>query len=64
MYRTLETLVENGGDTEDMKDYWISAVSAAHQQLQESPLLQEDYEIIFRNEEYLAELVLQLMASF
>ncbi|XP_071525034.1 uncharacterized protein [Panulirus ornatus] len=65
MYRSLEELVTRGGGSEEeLSDYWRNAVSAAHQHLEESPLLEEDYEIIFRNEEYLAELVLELMASF
>ncbi|XP_042219611.1 uncharacterized protein LOC121864602 isoform X3 [Homarus americanus] len=64
MYSSLEDFIRLGGEAVDMGDFWINMTQASHHHLQESPILEEDYEAIYQNEEYLTELVLELLASF
>ncbi|KAG7170278.1 hypothetical protein Hamer_G016081 [Homarus americanus] len=61
---SLEDFIRLGGEAVDMGDFWINMTQASHHHLQESPILEEDYEAIYQNEEYLTELVLELLASF
>nr|XP_045612827.1 uncharacterized protein LOC123767304 isoform X4 [Procambarus clarkii] len=64
MYTSLETLIEKDGWDQVMESFWRSTIIAAQNYTKESPIHDVNFEVIFQNEEYLAELVLQLMASF
>ncbi|XP_068227570.1 uncharacterized protein [Palaemon carinicauda] len=65
MYEQLETLVRAGpSKEEDLQNYWKSMIEESHSRLREDPIEPSKYEILFRNEEYLTELVLGLMATF
>ena len=61
---------ENEGEAEEeeekeaMKAFWKVAVEASHLHLEEWPLLDEDFQLIYSNEEYLSEVLLQLMTTF
>lgn len=64
MYTSLETLIEKDGWDQVMESFWRSTIIAAQNYTKESPIHDVNFEVIFQNEEYLTELVLQLMASF
>lgn len=51
-------------EEEVMEAFWEAAMMASHAHLQEWPLLEEDLEFYYTNEEYLSELLLQLMATY
>nr|XP_053637284.1 uncharacterized protein LOC128692234 [Cherax quadricarinatus] len=64
MYSSLATLVENGGGEGEMEDYWRSTLVTVHHHMKQSLALGEISEATFSNEEQLADLVLQMMASY
>lgn len=74
MYQELELIVEDeeeeereGGESDPevlLKDFWKRMVDECHLRLISDPLNENDFELIFQNEEYLAGLVLGLMATF
>lgn len=71
MHEELKTFLDgkegNEGRNEEadaMEAFWEAAVKASHDHLQEWPLLSEDLQLYYSNEEYLAEVLLQLIATF
>ncbi|XP_063590326.1 uncharacterized protein LOC134767211 [Penaeus indicus] len=63
MHATLEAAIENG-KSEDMAAFWREVVAQSHRRMRNDPLREEDLEIIYRNETYLTELTLSLMATW
>ncbi|XP_045104068.1 uncharacterized protein LOC123499719 isoform X2 [Portunus trituberculatus] len=55
---------EEEEEEEAMEAFWRAAVEASHHHLEEWPLLDEDFHFIYSNEEYLSEVLLQLINSF
>ncbi|MPC53686.1 hypothetical protein E2C01_047584 [Portunus trituberculatus] len=55
---------EEEEEEEAMEAFWRAAVEASHRHLEEWPLLDEDFHFIYSNEEYLSEVLLQLINSF
>ncbi|XP_063866614.1 uncharacterized protein LOC135103790 isoform X1 [Scylla paramamosain] len=51
-------------EEEAMEAFWKAAVETSHHHLEEWPLLDEDFQLIYSNEEYLSEVLLQLIISF
>ncbi|XP_066952004.1 uncharacterized protein [Macrobrachium rosenbergii] len=64
MYEQLEDLNKAGPSTENLQIYWKSMIEESHLRLIEDPIEPPKYEIVYQNEEYLAGLVLGLMATF
>lgn len=56
--------IEEAEEEEAMEAFWKSAIEASHFHLEEWPLLDEDFELIYSNEEYLSEVLLQMMTTF
>ena len=55
---------DNEEREEAMEAFWRAAVEASHHHLEDWPLLDEDFHFIYSNEEYLSEVLLQLINSF